>query len=101
MKSRKALINTGLLSFVLILSASGRPAHAGYGFCSEPSAPHLYASQPTKPFCASSRGCSQMDVDNYRRDVDHYIDELKSYLTDVDRFRGKAYDYAKCMADLD
>lgn len=101
MTNRKALINWGLLSSALVLSASSGPAHAGYSYCQEPRAPRLYIVQPAKPFCASSHNCSKMDVDNYRREVDRYFDELKTYLTDVDHFRSKAYDYAKCMADLD
>lgn len=80
----------------------GNNANAvGYGFCMAPRAPFLYAAKPSKPYCASSRSCSQWELDSYKRSVESYFNELQQYMVDVDKFRKLAYEYAECMADLD
>jgi hypothetical protein len=88
------------ISGLMMLSASHAPV--GVGYCSQPMAPMLSIySKPNKPFCVATRSCSQWDVDNYRNEIDSYYVKLKRYLADVDAFSAQAYDYAKCMADLD
>lgn len=73
------------------------------GICFEPRAPSIgFVSQPRKPYCQStSKGCSQWEIDSYRRDVQRYFETLRTYVADVDKYRKEAYEYAKCMADLD
>lgn len=89
-----------LVGCALAMPAS-QPAQAALAYCSEPDAPSVYIRKPMKPFCASSRSCSSWEVTNYKNDVDRYFRSLKSYLADVDTYYEEAYDYAKCMADLD
>lgn len=73
------------------------------GICFEPRAPSIgFLTQPRKLYCHStSTGCSQWEIDAYRRDVQRYFDSLREYVANVDKYRKAAYDYAKCMADLD
>lgn len=90
----------GAVSALMLLSASHAPV--GLRYCSQPIAPMLSVySKPNKPFCAATRSCSKWEVDQYRSDIDSYYVKLKRYLADVDAFSVDAYDYAKCMADLD
>jgi hypothetical protein len=89
------------LPVAAILVLSGSATNAGLGYCSKPYPPNDYITKPIKPYCATTRSCSQWEVDNYKRGVENYFDKLKRYLGDVDEYRDQAYDYAKCMADLD
>jgi hypothetical protein len=91
-----------LAPLVGIISASqGQPANAGFRYCSQPTAPSLFTSKPSKPYCAATSSCKQWEVDLYSSDIDQYFSRLKKYLTDVDQFQVDAYDYAKCMVKLD
>ncbi len=58
-------------------------------------------SKPTKPFCGMRRNCSDWEVQSYKDDLERYFKKLKTYLEAVDQYRFDAYDYAKCMAELD
>jgi hypothetical protein len=84
------------ISFVLSSSAS-----ASFSYCSKPYAPSDYISKPSKPFCATMRNCSDWEIRSYKSDVENYFRKLRAYLVDVDQYYENAYDYAKCMADLD
>jgi hypothetical protein len=88
---------------LLLLSLStSQPAFAAYSFCSEPRAPSLsFITKPSKPYCATMRNCEQWEVDSYRSNVKRYFDRLQEYLADVESYQKEAYEYAKCMADLD
>ena len=98
---RRRLAGVALLALLMVMTTGSVPAQAGYGFCLEPRAPSLFASRPSKPYCAISRSCEQWQVDSYNSEVNRYFDALKNYLVDVDSYRKKAYEYAECMADLD
>jgi hypothetical protein len=80
---------------------SSQPAQAAFGFCSQPFAPTMFLTKPTKPYCAISRNCSDFDVQNYRNEIDSYFDRLKKYARGVDDYYTGAQSYIKCMADLD
>lgn len=96
---------SGSLAFFIVvccaLLSTSAPASAAFRFCSAPFAPTTYINKPSKPYCAASRSCERWEVDAYEAEVDRYFDKLRDYLADVDRYRSEAYDYAKCMADLD
>ena len=47
------------------------------------------------------RNCSDWEVQSYKDDLERYFKKLKTYLEAVDQYRFDAYDYAKCMAELD
>lgn len=71
------------------------------GYCMSPRAPSFYATRPAKPFCAMQQKCSSFEVDSYRQSVKRYFDDLREYLSDVDRYRKQAYEFAQCEADAD
>ena len=79
---------------------SSEPAQAAFGFCSQPLAPSAFFSKPSKPLCVMSRNCTEWDVQNYKRDVESYFDQLKRYAGQVDDYYNGAQSYVKCMADL-
>ena len=96
------MLRLALMSVVILLPLTAtRAATVGTSFCMEPRAPSLYIVKPTRPFCAASRSCSEFEVSSYKRSVDSYFSELRQYVSDVDRFSKKAYEYAQCMTDLD
>ena len=90
-----------ILAITACLFIDNNASAVGYGFCMAPRAPFLYAAKPSKPYCVSSRSCSQWEIDSYKRSVESYFNDLQQYMTDVDKFRKLAYEYAECMADLD
>ncbi|WP_158703062.1 hypothetical protein [Allosphingosinicella vermicomposti] len=81
------------------VSVSSNTANAAYGFCIAPNAPNMFITRPAKPICYN--GCDEWQVSSYRREIDDYFRKLKRYLTEVDTYYEDAYDYAKCMAELD
>jgi hypothetical protein len=89
------------LAFVAGSLVSSQPAQAALGFCTQPYAPTIFLRKPDKPFCAISRSCTELDVQNYRDDIDRYFDRLKQYAGQVDDYYNDARTYIKCMADLD
>jgi hypothetical protein len=95
-RSKRSTVAIGVCLF-----AGNSAAAGGYGFCMAPIAPFVYAVKPSKPYCASSRSCSQWEIDNYKRRVESYFNDLQQYMADADKFRKLAYEYAECMADLD
>lgn len=99
MKTRFAVaaIFAGLIGSNLYMPA----ATGAYSYCSEPRAPSIYLSKPTKPFCATTRNCEQWQVDMYRNEVRSYYNDLETYADDVDRYYRNAADYVECMSDLD
>lgn len=74
------------------------PATAS-GYCSMPMPPTTYLTKPRVPSCYN--GCERYQIEAYRRDVDRYYEQLRSYLRAVDQYRSDAYDYARCMVDLE
>ena len=91
----------GVAATILVSFALSSSATASFAYCSKPYAPSDYFSKPSKPFCATMRNCSDWEVQSYKSDVESYFRKLKAYLVDVDQYYEDAYDYAKCMADLD
>ncbi|WP_066657596.1 MULTISPECIES: hypothetical protein [unclassified Sphingomonas] len=81
--------------------SSSAPATAAYRYCMSPRAPSFYGTRPTKPFCAMRRNCSSYEVESYRQDLKRYFDNLQNYLSDVDRYRKQAYEFAQCEIDAD
>lgn len=78
------------------------PANAAASsYCSEPRAPSMYISKPSKPYCASSRSCSSWEVSSYKSSVERYYQELEDYADGVNRYVRQANDYIECMSDLD
>lgn len=99
MKSgNKKLAGTAM---ILALGSSAVPAQASFGFCSQPMAPSAFLSKPNKPYCISSRNCTEWDVSSYRTQVRTYYDALARYARDVDSYYADAASYVKCMSDLD
>ena len=98
-----ALLNKRLAACaaVLILGSSAIPAQASFGYCSQPMAPSTYLSKPSKPYCVTSRSCSEWEVSNYRSQVRTYYDSLNRYAREVDTYYDDASRYVKCMSDLD
>lgn len=92
---------SGATATILVSFALSGSATASFSYCSQPYAPSEYFSKPSKPLCATMRNCSHWEIQSYKSDVDTYFRKLKSYLVDVDQYYEDAYDYAKCMADLD
>lgn len=76
-------------------------ANAAYGFCSQPFAPSVFLSKPGKPFCYSSRNCSEWQVNSYKSDVDRYYRDLRQYAGQVDSYYKDATKYVECMSYLD
>lgn len=83
----------------LVALTTAAPAFGGFGYCSSPMAPSTYITKPRKPSCYN--GCEQYEIDSYRRQIDQYYENLRAYLQQVEAFRKAAYDYAKCMAEVD
>lgn len=86
---------------ILALGSSAIPAQASFGFCSQPMAPSAFLNKPNKPYCVSSRTCSEWDVSNYRNQVRSYYESLNRYAHEVDSYYDNASRYVKCMSDLD
>ncbi len=62
----------------------------------------MFLTEPRKPYCATTgSGCSQWEIDNYKRGVESYFNSLKDYLAAVDKYRKQAYEYAECMSKFD
>lgn len=103
MKRATALIRRALFVGVGSIAAwlPGQSAHAAFGYCSQPIAPSVRISKPTKPYCAVLGKCSDWEIEAYRDDLERYFEKLKKYIADVDTYSDEAYAYAKCMADLD
>lgn len=76
-------------------------ANAAYGFCSRPNAPSIFLSKPSKPFCYTSRNCSEWQINSYKSDVDRYYRSLRQYAGQVDDFYNNATKYVECMSYLD
>ena len=89
------------LTPALALLMTGISDTAQARICIPPTAPFVFISKPTKPFCAARRTCSDWEVHSYQDDVERYYKKLKNYLETVDQYQAASYDYAKCMADLD
>ncbi len=92
----KAIALTGI---ALLLSDTS--AYAAYGYCMAPRPPSFYASKPSKPYCATSQSCSSFEVDQYRSSIKDYYSQLEQYLTEIEKFRKLAYEYADCEAKAD
>ena len=86
---------------LILLLLFAEPARAAFAYCSQPLAPSAYMRKPTKPICAISQDCSDLDVQLYKTELEGYFKKLKKYLGDVEDYYADAYDYAKCMANLD
>jgi hypothetical protein len=43
--------------------------------------------------------CSESTINNFRHEVEHYIDAMQRYVDEANRYADKAYDYAQCEAD--
>jgi len=76
-------------------------ANAAYGFCSQPHAPSAFFSKPTKPYCFTSRNCSEWQINSYKSDVDRYYENLRRYAGQVDDYYNSATKYVECMSYLD
>lgn len=63
-------------------------------------APSTFLVKPNKPYCATSRNCSDWEVQNYRNEIDRYFDNLRRYAQEVDQYYSDAGDYISCMTDL-
>jgi hypothetical protein len=92
---------TGTITAISISFVLSSSATASFSYCNKPYAPNDYFSKPSKPFCATMRNCSDWEIQSYKSDVENYFRKLRAYLVDVDQYYENAYDYAKCMADLD
>jgi hypothetical protein len=105
MQIRKVLRASVIFTIVVLagvaLQVPTTSALAAYGYCMEPRAPSLYASKPSKPYCATSQNCSSFEVEQYRSSIKSYYSQLEQYLVDVDKFRKLAYEYADCEAKSD
>jgi hypothetical protein len=77
------------------------PANAAYGFCSQPHAPSAFFSKPSKPYCYTSRNCSEWQIKSYNNDVDRYYRDLRQYAGQVDDYYNSATKYVECMSYLD
>jgi hypothetical protein len=89
------------LAFAAGLAANSTPVYAAFGYCSQPMAPTVFMTKPSKPYCAASRSCSEWDIQRYRNDIDRHFDSLKRYAGQVEDYYSDAQSYIKCMADLD
>jgi hypothetical protein len=89
------------LAFAAGLTVNSAPVQAAFGYCSQPMAPSVFLSKPSKPYCAISRNCSEWDVQMYRNEIDRYFDSLRRYASQVDDYYSDAQTYISCMADLD
>ncbi|WAT16901.1 hypothetical protein OZN62_08100 [Aurantiacibacter sp. MUD11] len=95
------LLVTAALAFAAGVSVPAIEANAQFSFCSQPLAPSTYLTKPRTPFCATTRSCSQWEVDSYQRQVDDYFRALRRYANEVDDYYNDAQRYISCMADLD
>lgn len=101
-KIHRALRTCTLIAIAATLPlATAASAPGALRYCNQPQPPHLFVRPPTKPYCVQTKSCRAYDVNSYNESVDRYFDGLKDYLRDVDRYRTSAYEYAKCMADID
>jgi hypothetical protein len=94
---KKSLV-ASVMSLALFASSSNAMLQV---FCTEPRAPMVYISRPTRPFCAATSNCTQFDVDYYRRTVREYFRQLQEYAEAVDRYYRSAGQYVECMSHLD
>jgi hypothetical protein len=101
MMGRSKVFSLAIIAALAGASVSSAPASAAYGFCSQPFAPTTFLTRPSKPYCAALRNCTELDVQQYRNEIDRYYSDLKRYATQVDDYYDAATAYVKCMADLD
>lgn len=94
----RRIISCGLLAALLSI---GSAEAVTMRFCMQPSAPIAYLRKPARPYCASSRTCSDHEVSSYRLEVETYYRRLRQYATDLDNFYNEASEYVGCMAELD
>lgn len=96
----RMLITAGL-AFAAGVSVPTYQANAQFGYCVQPHAPTVFLSQPRRPFCATTRSCSEWEVSSYQRQVSNYFDDLRRYAGQVDSYYEDAQRYIECMATLD
>jgi len=80
---------------------NSQAAFAAYGFCSQPFPPSTYLSKPNKPYCFTSRSCSEWQIKSYNDSVDRYYRDLRQYAEQVDDYYNSATKYVNCMSYLD
>jgi hypothetical protein len=83
------------------MMASSTPAQAALRFCSAPYAPTAFLRKPSKPYCAITQDCDELDVQMYQNEISRYFKALKKYAQDVDEYYENAAKYVKCMSELD
>ncbi len=89
------------LGFVAAVISIGSAEAVTLRYCAQPSPPAAYLRKPIPPFCASTRSCTQLDVSNYRTEVETYYRRLRQYASEVDQYYNDASEYVRCMAELD
>lgn len=100
MRGRLRSVAIGLLIATTIAIPTGAAANPTR-YCSKPFEPTVFITKPTKPFCAASRSCSDWEVSNYKREVEDHFRKLKRYLVEIDEYYEQAYQYARCMSELE
>jgi len=73
---------------------------AASAFCFAPTAPELpWGGPPRAPNCGPN-GCSEWEIDHYRKKVEAYIEALQEYASEAGQFANEAAEYARCQADV-
>lgn len=79
---------------VVLASSVAGPALA----CFPPSVPYgkpRKPEPPDKPWCASSKTCTQSDIDQYNRAVDRYNDDLRRFRVEVQNYKQRLEAYLR------
>jgi len=89
---------------LVALTLSFHTSSNAFAICSEPSAPDAPGSyaKPDVPYClgeysySGKHTCESYEIENYKSEVDDYVQKMKNYADEVEAFYSDAVSFANC-----